>query len=272
MRKDISVILFLPLLALLSACTGAPGIEEKIQQPVVDYSVHNENHALYHNCDVFIDGDPLPQPYYAYYDSEHACVALPLIAILEEFGAVVQWKSHTEAEITIQDNHYCLNTEEKTFVPTHDKEENLITLPPGISFAWYERVDDDYLINEFTLQALLIELLKPEGDHVRLFYDTRKEKAAIEIRTQFNAPYHPNDPASWVGQEKPLTDADIAKLQEGMPLGEAIVLIGKAGCHTGSGFAMLQYDCENGKKLLVWLGKNQENTEDMWFINSFRAE
>lgn len=141
----------------------------------------DDPYPLYHNCDVSINGKPLPSPYYAYYDEENDCIALPIIAILKELGATVQWKSTSIAEIRFDGKRYILDTENLSLTPSNKPKDNMIILPPGV-YGWYELVDGDYLITDITLKYFLVQLLDVDRNDVRLIYGTDTERASINLK------------------------------------------------------------------------------------------
>lgn len=91
------------------------------------------------------------------------------------------------------------------------------------------------------------------------------------ISSQRNIQYDPKNVETWFDNNNVIFLTDAEQVRKGMPYGRVIKLIGKANRQVGSGFTMIQYNCDNGQKMTIWLDY-AEDRRDPWIVEAIKIE
>ena len=95
---------------------------------------------------------------------------LPLIAIIKELGAKVEWQSKTIAKATIQERNYFLDTVKGTLVE-EGNGFNLLTVAPGSKHgAVYRASGDEFIVDSDTAKLLLVNKM---GAKININYEDK---------------------------------------------------------------------------------------------------
>ena len=141
MKKILALLLAGVLLLSLVACGG-----EGEKTSGLSVSLPENNGRL-----IVGDADITENNYVHF--RKYQYVLVPIIAVLEELGATVKWKSQAVATVTYQGSQYTLDTNKHTFMKKNGGDLFRVVGNSGLSETdiVFCRTEDDYIVNSAVL-------------------------------------------------------------------------------------------------------------------------
>ena len=101
---------------------------------------------------------------------EHHYAELPLIAIMKELGAKVEWQGKTTAKITFDGKDYFLDTAKGSLVEKGSTFNMLVVAPGSKHGVFYRTVGNEFIIDSDSAKMLLVNKL---GVKISVDYNDR---------------------------------------------------------------------------------------------------
>jgi hypothetical protein len=115
------------------------------------------------NCRLIVNGRDITSETYVRINYEYQNAELPIIAILKEFGAEVEWKDQTIVNITYKGYDFVLDTVKGTFTQVGD-DLNAFEIPPGTKHAVSYRIGDEFVIDNNSSWDLIVNFMGAKID------------------------------------------------------------------------------------------------------------
>lgn len=99
---------------------------------------------------------------------------LPLVAVLRELGAEIEWIHDQEAEVTLEDAAYVLNLTDTTFCEA-ENEYNLLIPAPGSRNFSCRVLEQEVMVDDITLKSVLMLM------DISAYVHNRAEERQVDI-------------------------------------------------------------------------------------------
>lgn len=153
LRKIIVLLLIGMFLFLLAGCLYNKSSPVTTNKESVHGSTQTTNNILSNeeenkvsNCTLLVNGKDITSGNYVKINYQHQNTELPLLAILEELGADIQWKDANTVMIKYKETTFDIDTANEDFG---------LPIPPGTTKAIRQIVNNEILIDGTSVQGLL---------------------------------------------------------------------------------------------------------------------
>ena len=119
------------------------------------------------NCKLIVTGKDISQKSYVYMHFDKKYVELPLITILDELGASVDWKNDNEVHFEFADKTYILYIWEDALYEQGDTMSLLMPAPGDPGGQYVRIIENEYMINDSCIKLLMFEL----GFNIKMDFD-----------------------------------------------------------------------------------------------------
>lgn len=114
--------------------------------------INTQNELLNNECKLIVNGKEVEHKGYAKINIEKKYAELPLITVLEAFGAKINWKTSCNAQIFLKDKIYLLDTQNNILSLSEESSNNLMFPAPGTNHtSVFKLVENDYIVDSSSL-------------------------------------------------------------------------------------------------------------------------
>jgi len=106
------------------------------------------------NCKLIVLQNDISSKSYVFIDADKNRAELPLIEIIKEIGAQINWQDEMIANIVYDNKKYVLYTNLNSMYE-EGNERNLIAPPPGTQNACFKFVQDQYIVGSSSIRYLM---------------------------------------------------------------------------------------------------------------------
>lgn len=148
--------------------------DEKYVYRIYDYTEYSNKYGV-KNADLKVNGRKA-DGVTALISHNYACV--PLIGLLQEYNATVNWQNETEAIITINDEKYQLDIDKPSLFEYGDDKTNLLFRTVG-GPSIYSVADKELFVDIYNVQALMYTF----GEDVAIRHNVNNLLVTVDNRT-----------------------------------------------------------------------------------------